>query len=287
MSKIGFPIIVRQGKAPHAILFTPPVTMTSNDGAYAEGAAGSGASTYGYSMATLEASLGEISKRAWKKQADSGTAVGVAVSRETKAHFNTKFSARFFEADATLPFKFKVILIKEGLGNLATRYYYTKDALKSAPPFFEGKKCFANHPSATEESDRPERDVRDVIGHFENVVYEEDEGRGQLVAMLQMLPDDTVAWAKARLAAAIEYSKKYPDREFVGLSINADGESERMAIKDIKSKVLVPPAAMEKLNEAVNMGLTDLNLVTVITGARSCDLVTDPGAGGKIVSAER
>jgi hypothetical protein len=68
--------------------------------------------------------------------------------------------------------RFRVALIQEGLGNLRDGFYYTKQALESAVPAFEGKKAYADHPSRSEESDRPERSVRDIVGHYENLKLE-------------------------------------------------------------------------------------------------------------------
>ena len=61
---------------------------------------------------------------------------------------------------------------------------------------FEGKKCYANHPSLSDEQNRPERDVREIIGHFENVGYQEsDDGQGMIVADCLLMPDKDYEWA--------------------------------------------------------------------------------------------
>jgi hypothetical protein len=248
------------------------------------------------SKTNLENSLAEAFAL-FKKEADSGGTF-TAVSRETskveaallglkgllKEHSKSAAS-KLLEADAELPTRFRVIIIEEGLGNLGSCFYYTKDALKSGVGIFEGKKAYANHPSESEQQDRPERDVRDVFGHYEDVQYSEKDGRGQLLADLQCLPDTTTLWARAKLNQSIEYSKKYPDKVLVGLSINADGDSQPIAITDLRSKFPIPADSEVKLKKAEDMGIAQVNLVTEFTDATSCDLVTDPGAGGRALSA--
>lgn len=304
MSEMILPAIIKDADGkPLATIFTAPVTLTSNE---------AGAGDYGAPLSSLECcekAMQSIYASAMKpKEADGATAFpGVSRgtiktteagivhmshflkknnrSKESVIRHNIKFKVKILEQDAKLPNSFKVLLIEEGLGNLGTCFYYTKEALQSAPEIFEGKKCFANHPSESEQIDRPERDVRDIIGHFEDVKFVDNQGRGNLMATLEVLPDPTVLWARSKLNQAIEYGKKYPDKYFVGLSINADGDSTPMSIQKLKSSVKIPTAAMGKINEAVNMGIDEVNLVSLFLGAMSCDLVTDPGAGGKVLSA--
>lgn len=179
--------------------------------------------------------------------------------------------------------KFKVILIQEGLGNLKDLFYYTRECLQNSVSIFEGKKIFANHPDKEEEQLRPERDVKDILGHFENVEFDESEGRGKLIAEVNILPDQAFDWARALLKQAVEYSKKYPDKEFVGLSINASGDAEDMGIEDFMNKVEIPDEALKKLASAKDQGAEKIRVVSNISDAISVDLVTEAGAGGKIL----
>jgi len=55
-------------------------------------------------------------------------------------------------------------VIVEGLS--ANRNYYTEAALKSAPAVFAGKPIYADHPSITEEHDRPERSIHSLVGRL-------------------------------------------------------------------------------------------------------------------------
>ena len=181
--------------------------------------------------------------------------------------------------------KFETILIQEGLGNLKDAYYYTKEAINSAIPVFEGKKIYADHPSLAEEETRPERSVRDVLGHFENVrVIEADDGRLQLVGDVNILPDKPYEWARGLMRHAVDYSDKYPDKDFIGLSINANGDAEEAELESFlkENESNIPASAIQKLKLALEQGVTTVKLVSAIQDAISCDLVTEAGAGGRI-----
>lgn len=214
-----------------------------------------------------------------KKEAMSVSA-NVAVTREA----NKIIKATFLESANPSATVFDVILIEEGLGNLGDRFYYSKEALKSAAPLFEGKKIFADHPSRSEDDDRPERSVRDVIGHFENVTYLEANGRGQLKAKAHVLSSKAFDWARELMHQAVAYAGKYPDKNFIGLSINAGGDSEVLPIDRIYESTSVPAEARIKIEKAKSEGIDTIRLVTKIDHAVSCDLVTEPGAGGRVTS---
>lgn len=177
--------------------------------------------------------------------------------------------------------KFKAVMIQEGLGNFGTAFFYTKEALQSAVSVFEGRKIYADHPSKSEEEDRPERSVRDVLGHFENVHYVENEaGQGELVADVVILPDEPFEWARALMRHAHDYAKKYPDKSFIGLSINAMGDAIDTPTEKIIESTSEP--IRQKLLQALEMGIESVRVCSKITDAISCDLVTEAGAGGKV-----
>lgn len=241
----------------------------------------------GVSLVSAMKSLGLKFGDAPQKEADSVTGnKSVLRSESEQVSIGT---SRFLEASSSDngigPTKFKVALIQEGLGNLRDAYYYTKEALEYAASngVFEGKKCYADHPSVMEEQDRPERSVRDIIGHFENVHTENnDDGSLRLCADLIMLPAKSYEWARSLVSQAIQYGKKYPDRELVGLSINANGDAKESAIDDFLKSDL-PESAKPKLLKAKEMGISEVRVVSKITEAVSTDLVTEPGCRGKIL----
>lgn len=196
---------------------------------------------------------------------------------------------KFMEADnpkdGVIGFtKFRCVIIKEGMGNMRDAFYYSRQALQGAVTEFEGKKIFADHPSETDEMVRPERSVRDVLGHFEDVSFVENaDGQGQLEANVVVLPQESFRWARGLLVHAVEYSKKYPDKEFIGLSINASGEADAQPIDQVIESA--PEVSKLKLIRARDeMGITEIRVVSKISEAVSCDLVTEAGAGGKILN---
>lgn len=180
--------------------------------------------------------------------------------------------------------KFKVLLIEEGLGNLTDCFYYTKQALQTAAQLFEGKKCYADHPTTLEEEVRPERSTRDILGHFENVQYEESaDKRGSLVADLVVLTNPNYAWAQTLLSTAVGYASKFPESEFVGLSINASGQANEVPLEDFMRETEIPASVLPKLQTAQSEGIPIIRVVNRLKDAVSCDMVTEAGAGGKIL----
>ena len=180
--------------------------------------------------------------------------------------------------------KYKVLLIQEGLGNLRDCFYYTKDCLKNSVDSFEGVKCFADHPNQIEEQIHPERSTRDILGHYEDVEYVEENGRGQLQATLILCEGEHFDWARSLLTNALEYSTKYSNAEFVGFSINASGEAGSSDLDEFIRSGDVPDDALQKLQAALADGIEEIRPVSALTDAVSVDLVTEAGAGGKILT---
>lgn len=192
------------------------------------------------------------------------------------------FKTRLQESDSpSKPSRYRVVLIQEGLGNFNDAFFYTREALQSAVSEFEGKKIYANHPSRSEEEDRPERDVKDILGHYENVALEEVDGRAEVHADLVIPDGEKFDWARNMADAALTYREKYGDKDFVGLSINASGDADESDIDDVIASA--PEACVPKLNEAKEKGVTTVRVVTQIDDAVSTDLVTEAGAGGKFL----
>lgn len=233
-----------------------------------------------------------------QKQADSASAVPQVLLPEVKESKIKFMSNRFIESvksevegvngnpnNEIVGFtKFKVVLLQEGMGNFRDAYWYSKEALASAVPVFEGAKIYADHPSTMDEATRPERTVRDILGNFEDVHLEEGPGgQTMLVGAVNILADDSYRWARSLMEHAVEFSKKYPDKDFIGLSINADGDASEISIDDLINRG-VPDSALPKLQRAKEEGIDSVKIVSTISSATSCDLVTEAGAGGKILN---
>lgn len=228
-------------------------------------------------------------------EAEGGSSNAAVLRAETKESAapvkpgKLSFRARFTEAlakdDGTGVTRFRVALIQEGLGNMRDGFYYTKEALQSAIAIFEGKKIYADHPSSFEEQTRPERSVKDVLGHFESVKLEEgDEGQAMLTADVTILPDEPYRWARALMRHSVSYAQKYPDKDFVGLSINASGQASTVTLEEFNKSVVIPEGAKVKLSKAISAGLTEVKVVNRLDSAISCDLVCEAGAGGKVLA---
>lgn len=164
--------------------------------------------------------------------------------------------------------RFEVILISEGLGNRRNLNYYGREAIESAAAIFEGKPCFLNHPALDDERNLPERRVQDKCGYFKNCrVVTVEGGKLALKGELHFDLSEAGVQAAQKSRTSIHYRKEFPDsiEEYVGLSVNADGTTEEreLFIEGEKMKV---------------------NYVTAFIQAASCDLVTTPARGGRILA---
>lgn len=181
--------------------------------------------------------------------------------------------------------KYKVILIEEGMGNSTSCFYYTREALQYAADnkVFEGKKCYANHPDAIEAKTLPERSVKDVIGYYEGVHVENGPaGQALLTGTLCMPDDPSLSWAKTMVECAIDTAGNFND-DYVGLSINAAGASSEIPLESFMNSSTLPVSALPKLIKAKADGITELEVCSKLMEAVSCDLVTEAGAGGRIL----
>lgn len=216
------------------------------------------------------------------KEGDASSGFAQNLRKKESVKCRTSFRE---SADGQAPGNvFKVVIIQEGLGNLSDCSYYTREALEQAvnTQAFEGKKIFADHPSAIEEEVRPERSVRDIIGYLKNVQLDTSGDRAQIIADACLA--ENAGWAKDFMSEAINYSQQFMGQEFVGLSINANGEASPMSVDELSRSVNIPSSAMEKINQAVSMGIQSVQAVTNIADVFSVDLVTEAGAGGKILA---
>lgn len=147
------------------------------------------------------------------------------------------------EARADYPIK----LIAPGKGSSA---FYPKEVLQRDGPkvFKAGTHVYLNHPTITEESERPEGDVKNLAGVLTtDAVYQENGKQGAgLYASMKVFADH---------AQLVE--EKAPH---VGMSIRASGKAESKQTRD------------------------GLPVLTELTSAESVDVVTRAGAGGMILT---
>jgi hypothetical protein len=154
---------------------------------------------------------------------------------------------------------YEVTIIREGLGNPADGNYYTREALQKAVSdgMFEGLKAYANHPTQDEERQRPERDVRQLVGHYREARYVQDAGVGQVRATFVPIAGAGYEWVVSLVEAAISAGSS-TDRPLAGISIDGGGVVEPGQLPDGRQ----------------------VNFVREVRHLPSADLVTSPGAGG-------
>src|SRR5688572_19617383 len=76
--------------------------------------------------------------------------------------------------------EFRVVLIKEGLAKSGR--YFTRGFVEQVSAAAEGLRAFADHPTPTEDRERPVRSVRDVVGFYRDGAVSIEEGSGKAQA---------------------------------------------------------------------------------------------------------
>jgi hypothetical protein len=130
--------------------------------------------------------------------------------------------------------------------------YYSPDLLKQSVGKFDGVRAYANHPTRTASKELPERDIKDIVGYYENVKAADD---GVLRGDFRV-----VGAARQWLWPLIQETGRKPD--LVELSINALGETTIGKVED---------------REAI--------LISSIVKGNSVDVVTSGAAGGTFKGA--
>lgn len=154
---------------------------------------------------------------------------------------------RVIASDGTFPIR----LIRPGWGSSG---YYKPEVLErdGARAWPKGTKMYANHPSLSEERDRPERDIRDIAAVLtEDPVFRHDPRHGPGLYSRAKAVD---TWRPQIEALASSPAG-------LDLSIRADGTAISGEAEGRKGRIV----------ERIDKG-------------RSVDFVTDGGAGGKVVS---
>lgn len=146
--------------------------------------------------------------------------------------------------DGTIPIK----VIQAGWGSSG---YYPADVLERDGPkvFTKGMHMYWNHPTYTEESERPERDLNDLAAVLVSDARWNTNG-----------PKGAGLYADAKVFEA--YQKPVDDMaENIGVSIRALGKAQQ-GVAEGRSGVII----------------------SELSKGRSIDFVTAPGAGGEIVT---
>ncbi|PKL57409.1 MAG: hypothetical protein CVV35_00335 [Methanomicrobiales archaeon HGW-Methanomicrobiales-6] len=142
----------------------------------------------------------------------------------------------------------RIRIISPGWGSSG---YYSPEVLKAAAPLYkQGTHCYWNHPSRTEERDRPERDLRDLAGVLAEDAQWSNSPEPGLYARAQVF---------APYRAAIKEMAPH-----IGISHYAGGESKQGEAEGRRG-----------------------DIITQITYVRSVDFVTVAGRGGAILESAR
>lgn len=144
--------------------------------------------------------------------------------------------------------EFDVRIIRPGWGSSG---YYSATTLQKAAEakvFPSGLKMFWNHPTKTEERERPERNLRDLAGTLRADARWEANG-----------PEGPGLYAPVRVTE--QYAGSVAElAEHIGVSIRAAGAAREGEADGRRGRI-----------------------IEAITGAKSVDFVTAPGAGGRII----
>lgn len=147
----------------------------------------------------------------------------------------------------------KITVIEPGFNSSKDRYYPAEMLTKDFK-VFEGLKMYADHPSEFDESNRPERSIRDWVATLKNVQMSGDTviGEAHIVE----------PWMQEKLATLRDKGMLSE----MGISINAVGTATEATIDGVKT-----------------------NYIEHIARGRSVDFVTEAGAGGlvEMYEAER
>ena len=189
-------------------------------------------------------------RKTWQELADDAKYDPVAEAKEvipvsSACLIESEFvplTERAIRPDGTALIK----LIAPGWGS--SGYYPAETLQRDAGVFAPGTKLYWNHPTRTEEAERPERSLDDLAGEMLTPARWGDGPVGPgLYADVKVFE---------KYAPAVDELAPY-----IGMSIRAAGEAS-------------PGEAEGKRGAIINR----------ITGAASVDFVTSPGAGGKVVT---
>jgi hypothetical protein len=192
---------------------------------------------------------------------------------------------RIFEAkkDAAGRVSFPVVIISQGLGNLVDKNYYSEEAIKSGVRVYNGKKAYYDHPTKTQEEEQPGRSVKEICGHYEDCQAVKNKD-GLMELRANFVPMKTKTDVVDLIEHSIEYKKKFPNDEFVGVSICGDGSGKTMEYDEFVKTIKPLPIEMDKIRQIEGQSV---NVILEFTEAQSADIVTEAGAKGRYLQESK
>lgn len=138
-----------------------------------------------------------------------GVAGEAQAAESARGPVDLVYTATVYEAAVDDAGNLDCVLI--GAGESANGNVYSPEVLEAAAPLFVGVQMYADHPTRSEEYERPERSVRDLVGRVIEARYEDGKIR-----------------ARAKLSAAAGWLKTLIREGIAGdLSINAQGRGRK------------------------------------------------------------
>lgn len=196
-------------------------------------------------VATVKRKIRAAYRKLGVEEEDIPRWVKEAETREELRNYVPLTEAKFDKGRAT------VIIIKPGF-NFTEDRYYPEEMLKRDYGIFEGLKMYADHPTESEEKERPERSIKDWVATLTGVACDES---GVVTGVAEIVEP----WLMQKLAALREKGMLSE----MGISIDAVGHASKDTIDGKETLVI------EKL-----------------VACRSVDFVTEPGAGGVVTFYE-
>lgn len=151
--------------------------------------------------------------------------------------------------------EFRVVLVREGLAKSGR--YFTRRAVEDVARQANGARAFADHPTPSEDRERPVRSVRDVVGVYAGCAVEEADGKAQATGTLRLM--EHAAW----LASLARESVALGGEGLIGLSIDS--------------------LAVVRVGEPAGVGRR-VPIVESVPALKSVDVVTRASAGGGFLS---
>lgn len=147
--------------------------------------------------------------------------------------------------------KARIVVIKAGF-NVSKERFYPAEVLRRDFKIFEGVKMYADHPTAQEDKERPERSIRDFVAILSDVSVDEAGTVSGIATIVE-------PWMLQKLANLQDKGMLNQ----MGVSINAVASASKADVQGVKTM-----------------------LVERLIAARSVDFVTEAGAGGTVLALE-
>jgi hypothetical protein len=172
-----------------------------------------------------------------------------------KPNFDTPISGSEVAGD---PWAFDVILVSEGPGNPAQKYYYPQDFINDpqTSALYNGAQGYIDHDGMMDAENRPERSMRDLVCWYDQV---RPEGNA-LKARQHIIPSKDNEFWRDVVKESIRYRGFFPEKNLCGLSIVQRGD---WAFGDYNGD--------------------QWKFVKRATAVKSVDLVTLPARGGMVL----